>query len=86
MSARATKRRKLSPLAAAATERRNRSLLAAAATAAVFGIAASVTGEARFGAWVTLGGLVLLIYTLHRFGRSGADGETGSGRRRSRRD
>jgi hypothetical protein len=50
-----------------------RSLLAAAATATLVGIAFSVAGDPALGAWVTLAGISLLIYGLHRFGRGGPD-------------
>lgn len=51
----------------------NRSLLAVAATSVAVGIALSVSGSHGLGAWVTVGGLVLLVYALHRLGRSGPD-------------
>ena len=60
----------------AATRRpsRIRSLLAGAASATLLGIAFSVAGDSSVGTWLTLGGLVFLVYGLHRFCRSGPDG------------
>ncbi|MEB2313604.1 MAG: hypothetical protein OZ921_15730 [Sorangiineae bacterium] len=60
----------VAPLAAA---RRARSLLAFAATAALVGIGWSVSGGQAAGAWITVLALALLIYALHRYGRTGAD-------------
>ncbi|MCA9598113.1 MAG: hypothetical protein KC776_32600 [Myxococcales bacterium] len=57
----------------AATERRPRNTIALAATLTLIGIALSASGNASVGAWVTLVGLVMVIYGLHRFGRTGAD-------------
>lgn len=51
----------------------NRSLLAFAATCTAAGIAFSVTGSHGLGAWLTVGALVLLVFALHRLGRSGPD-------------
>ncbi len=50
-----------------------RSLLAIGATTVLVGIAVAVTRDPLFGGAITVPSLVLLIYGLHRFGRSGAD-------------
>jgi O-antigen ligase len=51
----------------------NRSLLAFAATCVAAGVAFSVTGSHGLGAWVTVAALALLVFSLHRLGRSGPD-------------
>lgn len=54
--------------------RGDRRLLAAGATCAVLGIAISVGGDnATLASLLTLGGWVLVVVGLHRFGRSGPD-------------
>jgi hypothetical protein len=50
-----------------------RRLLAAGATLSVFGIAMSTGDLASLASVITLGGLLLVIVGLHRFGRTGAD-------------
>lgn len=50
-----------------------RRLLAAGATLTVFGIAMSTGEAASLASVLTLGGLLLMIVGLHRFGRSGPD-------------
>jgi hypothetical protein len=50
-----------------------RTLLAVGATTVLVGIALAATGDPSTGGVVTVLSLVLLIYGLHRFGRSGAD-------------
>ena len=50
-----------------------RRLLAAGATLAVFGIAMSTGELASLASVLTLGGLLLVIVGLHRFGRTGPD-------------
>lgn len=50
-----------------------RSLLAIGATTALVGIAIAATGDPTSGGVVTVASLVLLIYGLHRFGRTGPD-------------
>jgi hypothetical protein len=52
---------------------RARSLIRIAATTALAGIGLAATGDAGLGALFTLPSLILLIYGLHRFGRSGPD-------------
>ncbi|GMV12965.1 MAG: hypothetical protein HS104_08440 [Polyangiaceae bacterium] len=52
-----------------------RSLLAIGATTVLAGIAIAATGDPTSGGVVTVLSLVLLIYALHRFGRSGPDPE-----------
>ncbi len=59
------------------SEAGNRSLLAFAATGVAVGIALSVSGSHDLGAWVTIGALALLVYALHRLGRSGPDAPLG---------
>jgi hypothetical protein len=48
-------------------------MLAAAATLTTFGIGLSAAENEDIGKWVTLTGLALLLYGLHRFGRTGPD-------------
>jgi len=50
-----------------------RRLLAAGATLTVFGIAMSTGDLASLAGVITLGGLLLIIVGLHRFGRTGPD-------------
>jgi hypothetical protein len=50
-----------------------RTLIASAATIALIGIALSASGNSTIGAWVTLAGLIAVIWGLHRFGRTGPD-------------
>ncbi len=67
---------------APADERQVRTLLAAAATGVALGLAVAVVGAADIGSIVTVGSLVLLIYSVHRFGRVGPDCRSGRRRRR----
>ncbi|HEU5073504.1 MAG TPA: hypothetical protein VFU02_05015 [Polyangiaceae bacterium] len=60
----------MAPRSLAHAERR---LLAAGATLAVFGIATSTGELSTLASVLTLGGLVLLMVGLHRFGRVGPD-------------
>mgnify|MGYP003577800709 CR=1 FL=1 len=57
----------------ASPESRLRTILAAASTLTLIGIALAATGNPDLGAWLTLAGLIGLIYGLHRFGRTGPD-------------
>lgn len=50
-----------------------RTLIGAAATALLAGIGLAATGESLLGGLVVVPSLVLLIYALHRFGRTGPD-------------
>lgn len=50
-----------------------RSLLGLGSTTVLVGIAAAVTTDPLVGGLITLPSLVILIYGLHRFGRSGPD-------------
>jgi len=52
---------------------RTRTRLAGYAAATLVGIGLSVLTDQTLGAVVTVGSLVMLIWTLHRFGRSGSD-------------
>ena len=45
--------------------------LATCATFAAGGIAASVIVDPDLGGWITVTAIVALIWTLHRFGRTG---------------
>jgi hypothetical protein len=58
-----------------------RRLLAAGATLTVFGIAMSTGELASIASVLTLGGLLLVILGLHRFGRTGPDRPTAGGTR-----
>lgn len=53
---------------------RPRTLVAVGVTTVLVGIGLAATGDATLGAWITLPSLILLVYALHRFGRSGPDG------------
>jgi hypothetical protein len=61
----------MSPLPA--SERTTRSLLAFSATAALLGIAFSASGGQDLGSVISVAGVLLMVYALHRFGRSGPD-------------
>lgn len=50
-----------------------RTLLALGATTVLVGIAAAFTSDPLIGGVVTVASLALLIFGLHRFGRSGPD-------------
>ena len=50
-----------------------RSLLGLGATTVLVGIATAVTTDPLWGGLVTVPSLALLVYGLHRFGRSGPD-------------
>lgn len=52
-------------------EAKARKRMAVGATVALAGIAVSVGAESSLGAWLTVAGVVLLIYSLHEFGRTG---------------
>ena len=54
-------------------ESKSRSLLATCTTAALVGIALSTGANQEVGAWVTLAGLLGLIFSVHRFGRLGPE-------------
>jgi hypothetical protein len=45
--------------------------LALSATAALAGIAASVAMDPALGGWITVAAVASLIFSLHRFGRTG---------------
>ncbi len=53
-------------------ERRARTAILVGATLLLVGIALSTTGD-DYGRWFTVGGILVLFATLHRFGRLGAD-------------
>lgn len=50
-----------------------RVILAGAATAAAGGLALVGIDQSEIGRWLSLGGLLLLIYGIHTFGRLGED-------------
>ncbi|MCC6902868.1 MAG: hypothetical protein IT377_28110 [Polyangiaceae bacterium] len=50
-----------------------RTLLSVGVTTVLVGIAIAATGDPSTGGVITVGSLVLLIYGLHRFGRTGPD-------------
>ena len=56
-----------------ARERRVRRLIQVGACASAFGIAIAVAGDEAVSRWLVVGGLVLMILGLHRFGRLGTD-------------
>jgi hypothetical protein len=49
------------------------SLIKGAAVCAAVGIGSSLTEYADFGKWLTVAGVLLSIWGLHRFGRLGPD-------------
>ncbi len=55
------------------TLRSIRSLLALGATTVLVGIGLAATGESLLGGLVVVPSLVLMVYALHRFGRTGPD-------------
>lgn len=61
------------PLPERPSESSARSLLKIGACTTAAGIALAVTGDGDVARWLTLFGLALLIWGLHRFGRLGAD-------------
>ena len=48
-------------------------LIRGAGLCAALGIGLSITEYADFGKWITVAGVLMLIWSLHRYGRSGAD-------------
>ncbi|MEO6601547.1 MAG: hypothetical protein ABIQ16_16845 [Polyangiaceae bacterium] len=48
-------------------------LIRGAALCAALGIGLSITDYADIGKWITVAGVLLLIYSLHRYGRTGPD-------------
>ncbi len=52
---------------------RARLLIGAGVTSVLLGIGLAASGDPDIGAVITLASLVMLIYALHRFGRSGPD-------------
>ncbi|MEO6602929.1 MAG: hypothetical protein ABIQ16_23795 [Polyangiaceae bacterium] len=48
-------------------------LIRGAALCAALGIGLSITDYADNGKWITVAGVLLLIYSLHRYGRTGPD-------------
>jgi hypothetical protein len=60
-------------VAIASNLRQSRVLIGVGVTTVLVGIALASSGDPDKGAVVTLASLLLLIYALHRFGRSGPD-------------
>jgi hypothetical protein len=56
-----------------ASQRNIRRLVALGATVTVIGIAFSASGGQELGSFIGVGGVLLSIYALHRFGRTGPD-------------
>jgi hypothetical protein len=50
-----------------------RTLIGVSATLALVGIALSTVDAQAIGGWLAIGSLVVLIWGLHRFGRTGPD-------------
>jgi hypothetical protein len=48
-------------------------LIRGAVLCAALGIGLSITDYADYGKWITVAGVLLLIYSLHRYGRTGPD-------------
>ena len=48
-------------------------LIRTAGLCAALGVGLSITDYAGFGKWLTVAGVILLIWSLHRFGRTGPD-------------
>jgi len=53
-------------------ERRTRTMILVGATLLLAGIALAVTDD-EYGRWLAVAGILALFFTLHRFGRLGAD-------------
>ena len=70
----------LQPLPSRASEASARSILKIGACTSAAGIALAVTGDNDVARWLTVVGLVLLVWGLHRFGRLGVDGGGDHGR------
>jgi hypothetical protein len=48
-------------------------LIRCAGLCAALGIGLSITDNADYGRWITVAGVLLLIFSLHRYGRTGPD-------------
>ena len=68
------------PIPQRASEASARSILKIGACTAAAGIALAVTGDNDVARWLTVIGLVLLVWGLHRFGRLGVDTGSDHGR------
>jgi hypothetical protein len=73
-------------VSAARDHAKNRSLLSIAAAATLIGIALSAGDNQDLGSWLTLAGLLGLIFGVHRFGRSGPDAPIDFGERHTGSD
>ena len=51
-----------------------RNVLVAAGAVLILGLAVVGVGSAELGRWITLAGLLLMIFGVHTFGRLGPDG------------
>jgi hypothetical protein len=58
-------------VAGSSQERIARSRIAKSATAVLVGIVLSTAVDPSIGGWVTVGSVGMLIWSLHRFGRTG---------------
>jgi len=68
------------------TEAKSRSLLSVATAATLIGIALSAGGNQEIGSWITVAGLLALIFGVHSFGRSGPDAPIEFGESRTKRE
>lgn len=62
-----------------------RSLLGLSVTTLALGIALSTAESQALGSWLAVGSLVLLVFAIHRLGRSGPDGPSFEGPRKRKR-
>jgi len=62
------------------SESKTRTLLALSATGALIGIAFCAGGNQSVGSWITVLSLLSLIWSIHRFGRTGPDEPVALGR------
>jgi hypothetical protein len=60
-------------MTATRSESQGRSLLVACTTATLVGIALCTGDTQELGGWITLAGLLGLIFSVHRFGRLGPE-------------
>jgi hypothetical protein len=68
------------PLPLRPSEAKARTLLKIGACTSAAGIALAVTGDNDVSRWLTIAGLALLVWGLHRFGRLGVDAGSDHGR------
>ncbi|HWA77837.1 MAG TPA: hypothetical protein VG937_36130 [Polyangiaceae bacterium] len=65
--------RQVTPAEQRPNEARARSLIKIGACTSAAGIVLAVTGDNDVSRWLTVAGIVLLVWGLHRFGRLGGD-------------